>query len=572
MWRFLAFALLLPFAAAADDWVEFKSGPFEVWTNAGSEAREVLNHLEQVRHIVGTAVKQGEITTIWPIRIVLTQNAAPVPPAPARDTYTAALAPNAPIPREWVRQLVRIFIEDGARRMPPDIESGLIAFYSTMQVEGTRVTLGAPVPPAERDQAWAKIHLLQTTPEYSGKIRVLLYNLQQGVDPEPAFRNAFGKNPADIDKQAAAYLAAGQFGTWPGNSKPISAQRDFRPSYEAPVAAIALADLKLVTRAADARAAYEALLKTAPAVANEGLGLLATAPDARRKYLAAATEAGSKSARAWLEYARVAESPAKRREALAQAAKLNPNWAEPHVVRASMETDRLRKLQALEAAAKLAPRDSGLWRSLAEQYMAVDKYGDAARAWAAAANAATSDAERQSIRAARQSIEDKRLEWQAAERRRREEEREREMRLLREKALADVRAAEARANAAAPPPPPDRQTVPMFEGAKPEGRVRGRITRIECLPPMARLTVQTDSGSARLLARQPSKVIVFGEGQPKFDCGPVNPPRLAIIEFFPKPDNKTGTTGEIATIEYVAEAAPSPDAAPTRDRKKLGVK
>ncbi len=572
MLRFLALALLLPAVAAADDWVEFKSGPFEVWTNAGNrEAREVLNHLEQVRYVVGTALGNPELTTTWPIRVLVMKKAVPFAPALARDTYTAALPSNAPIPREWVHRLVRLLIEDGARRMPPEIESGLAAFYSTMQVEGTRITLGAPVPPAERDEAWARIHLLQTTPEYSGKIRVLLYNLQHGVDPGPAYRNAFGKDPGEIEKQAAAYLAAGKFGTWPGNSKPISAQRDFRPSYEAPPAAVGLADLKLVAHATDAAAAYEALLKTAPAVANEGLGLLATAPEGRRKYLAAAVEAGTKSARAYAEYARIVESPVKRREALAEAARLNPRWAEPHILRASLETDPLRKLQALQAAAKLAPRDSGVWRSLAEQYMALDKYADAARAWTAAANAATNDAERQSIRAARQSIEDKRLEWQAAERRRIQEEREREMKQLRDKSLSEVRAAEARANAAAPPPPPDRVIVPMFEGGAPQGRVRGNIIRIECMPPMARFTVRTEAGTVRLLGRDPAKILVSG-GEARFDCGPVDPPRLAVIEFFPKMDEKTGTTGEVAAIDYIAAPIASPDAGPTRERKKLGDK
>jgi hypothetical protein len=74
----------------------------------------------------------------------------------------------------------------------------------------------------------------------------------------------------------------------------------------------------------------------------------------------------------------------------------------------------------------------------------------------------------------------------------------------------------------------------------------------------------------RLLAREPAKVVVFGAGEAKFDCGPQQPPRLAVIEFFPKEDRKTGTAGEVATIEYVAELAPSPEAQGVPQRKKLG--
>ncbi len=572
MWRFLAVGLLLPLIAAADDWVEFKSGPFEVWTNADQrDAREVLNHLEQVRHVVGQAIKQGEIEPVWPVRVLVTKGTRPVAPVSARDTYIATLASKSPIPREWMAQLVRILIEDGAQRMPADIESGLIAFYSTTEVNGVIVTLGPPVPPAGRNLAWAKIHLLQTNPAYSGKLRVMLYNLQQGVDAVPAFQNAFDKTPQQIEKEAEAYLAAGQFGTAMGNSRPINPQRDFHPSYEAPDAAIALADLKYATKDAGARAAYEALMVPVPAVANEGLGLLDTNPDERRKHLAAATEAGSKSARAWLEYARLLDG-AKRHEALMEAERLNAKWAEPYVFRASYEKDPAKRAQALETATKLAPRNAQLWRELGEQYISMENYGGAARAWSEAGQAATSDAERQQIIEARKSIEGRRLQWEADERARREAEREKEMRALREKAMAEVRAAEARANAAAPPAPPDRVIVPMFEGAAPQGRVRGRIIRVECIPPMARLTVQSESGTVRLLAREPSKILVSGDPNPKFECGGQQEPRLAVVEFFPKMDEKTGTTGDVASIDYIAERKPSADAPASHERRKLGDK
>jgi len=572
MWRFLAVGLLLPLMAAADDWVEFKSGPFEVWTDADRRgAREVLNHLEQVRHIVGQAVKQGEMRPVWPVRVLVTKGAQAAPPAAARDTYIAALDSKAPIPREWMAQLVRLLIEDDAQRMPADIEAGLVAFYSTTEVNGVVVTLGQPVPPAERDLAWAKIHLLQTNPAYSGKLRVMLYNLQQGVDAVPAFMNAFDKTPQQIEKEAVEYLAAGRFGTAMGNSRPINPQRDFHPSYEAPNPAVAFADLKYATKDGGAREAYEALMASVPAVANEGLGLLDTNADERRKHLAAATEAGSKSARAWLEYARLLDG-AKRHEALMEAERLNPKWAEPYVFRASYEKDPAKRAQALETASKLAPRKAELWRELAEQYISMENYGGAARAWSEARQAATSDAERRQIVEARKSIEGRRLEWEAEERARREAEREKEMRELRAKAMAEVRAAEARANAAAPAPPPDRVIVPMFEGEAPQGRVRGRIIRVECIPPAARLTVQSESGTVRLLAREPSKILVSGDPDPKFDCSRKQEPRLAVIEFFPKMDEKTGTTGDVASIDYVVERKPSPDAPTSHERRKLGDK
>ena len=50
-------------------------------------------------------------------------------------------------------------------------------------------------------------------PEYYGKIRVLLYNLRQGVDEDAAYRNSVGKSPAEIEAQAKAHFAAGNFQT-----------------------------------------------------------------------------------------------------------------------------------------------------------------------------------------------------------------------------------------------------------------------------------------------------------------------------------------------------------------------
>jgi hypothetical protein len=49
--------------------------------------------------------------------------------------------------------------------MPADLERGLIALFSTLEVSGIRITMGKPVPPAERDKAWARIHMLAVNEE-----------------------------------------------------------------------------------------------------------------------------------------------------------------------------------------------------------------------------------------------------------------------------------------------------------------------------------------------------------------------------------------------------------------------
>jgi hypothetical protein len=297
--------LLLALAAPAEDrWLDIRSGPFQVLTNAGDRpGREVLNQLEQVRDILGTALGKPDLTTLWPVRILVLKSGQPAALALARDTYTAALVANSPTPRE--------LLESNARRMPPGIESGMADFYSTAQVSGTRITLGQPLPPPERSLDWARMHLIGVDPAYFGKLRVLLYNLQQGADPEPSFRNAFSKTPAEIDRQAAAYLAAGSFQTVTIGGRPLDPRSDFTPQpAPPPLPQIALADLKPTP------AAYQALLQAAaPAIAREGLAFLALREqhlDEARREFAAATEAGSTSARCWVEFARLTPGQARR--------------------------------------------------------------------------------------------------------------------------------------------------------------------------------------------------------------------------------------------------------------------
>ncbi len=552
--------LLLPLAAFADErWIEFRSGPFQVLTSAGDRSgREALNNLEQFRYALGKAVGNDDLKTTWPVRVLVSKSAQAVPPALARDTYTGALAANAPIPPGWFRGLARILIDSNCARMPAPIEAGIEAFYSTIEINGTKMTLGRPPGPSELTLDWARIHMLQVLPDYYGKVRVLLFNLQRGVEMEPAFRNAFAKTPQQIEEQAKAYLAAGNFQVLETSGRPLDARRDFT-GYPAkpPLPEVAQADLA---------GKYEALRNAAPAEAHEGLGLAdlkAGRNDEARKEFEAAVSDHTTSARAWYELARLANDPAKAHK----AAELNPNWAAPHVWIASAEKQPARKLAELQTAAKLEPRNAAYWRALAEADIAANKFGDASKAWAAAENASVDDAERDQIRAARRKIEEQRLDYEAAERRRREEERQREIQQLKDKAMAQVRAAEQRANEGQAAAPANRKTVNWEDLPHASGSARGKLVQIDCLGGPARLVIQEDGGGrTRLLIRDPSRVAVLGGGELQIRCGPQRAPRIVSVEFYPKKDARHGTSGEVSTIEYVtpAESQPQPE-----ERKRL---
>ncbi len=67
--------LTLAFLAApgfAADWVEYRSGPLHIFSDAGDRvARERLNQLEQLRYVLGTMLGTTELTLVWPVNLAL---------------------------------------------------------------------------------------------------------------------------------------------------------------------------------------------------------------------------------------------------------------------------------------------------------------------------------------------------------------------------------------------------------------------------------------------------------------------------------------------------------------------
>jgi len=171
----------------------------------------------------------------------------------------------------------------------------------------------------DRLLAWAKLHMLATRDEYSGKFRVYLNNLQQGGEEDDlGVHNAFGITAAELNRRAKAYLDAGRFAAVPLNARAITMGRDFYEKNlpESDSSAL-LAELS-------------AQGKTFP-------------PDSPRGLLAKKTTA-----------------------ALELAAKANPKWAEPHALLAELDPDPMDRIKELTAAATLAPRNASYWQALAE--------------------------------------------------------------------------------------------------------------------------------------------------------------------------------------------------------------
>ena len=552
--RTLALICALPSLMAADEhWIKFTSGPYEVLSEAGARpGRETIVRFEEFRHALGQIVGENDLQSPLPIRIFVFKSAkgwtAPAPITEGRDRYAIVLEEKSVITPAINAELTRLFLRSNTAQMPPAFEHGLVAFFSTIEVKGIRITAGAPPPQPDLD--WARIHLLVTDPEYFGKVRVLLYNLRKGIAEDPAYRNAFGKSAAEVEAQAKRHFAAGNFQTTSLSSRPL-AEGDF-PERQISDTDVRLARADLLAGPQSA-AEYEYLLKghNKVAEAEEGLGLLALRDhrtgDARR-YFSQAVEAGTSSARAYIEYARLEPDNEKATQALLHAAGINPKLDEPFAMMAARDTDPQKKLAHWKAAAERNPRNAAYWKALAETYLEQHNYGAAAAAWKSGEQAATDPATRDQMHQARMAVEEQRLDYEAAEKRREAEEKARELEKLKAEARAELHAAEAKYSET--PADPNAKPVPWWEGPKPSGRVEGNLKQVDCLGKQARLVIEDAQHKViKLLVANPSQIVFIGTQQATLGCG-VQKPRRVAVDYFPKANARLATAGEVATIEF----------------------
>jgi len=559
MRRIFLLALIPCLAFAENHWVQYRTGPFEVYSDGNAKvARETLGWFDQLRWVLGYMLGNQDLQTSRPVRILLLKNAQEregypyIPPIlEGRDRWNILLASGTPVPRQVIRDCTRLFLENNTGRMPAGIENGITELLSMIRVNGTHVTLGEPPPPNERSRDWARMHLFTTDPDYYAKLRILLYNLQKGADEDPAYLNAFGKSRAAMEKELDQHIAAGKFQTAEVDAKPLSVERDYK---EQPLLSkeVRLAQADLLV-GEPSRREYRALIQENEyvAAAYEGLGLMALrdkqSDEARRDFLES-TNADKPSARSYVEYARLEPDNTKALASLEKALKLNPKLAEAYTLIGRRQTEGVKKIQYLEKAAQLAPREALRWEELAKACLDEKAFEKAAQAWHNAEQAATTPEDRERFSAARVAIDQQRLDWEEAERKREAEESARETLKLKAQALAELREAEAKANAGRGPAP--EKVEKWWEGPKPDGRASGNLTRVDCVGRQLRLVIETeDHKLTRLLVRDPSNFAILGGGDQKLACG-AQKPRQVTVEYFAKRNAQLTTVGEVATIQF----------------------
>jgi hypothetical protein len=500
---------LLASAASAADWTEYRMGPFRVISNAGDRpARERLTEMEQTRHVLAGMLGKADLQTVWPIVLVLFPNqkeygprALPQPFVPGGSSDLSAGAADTPQPdrlrEDWRSEIVRRLIADNAGLLSGVTVTALEDLFSTIEVNATRAKLGARPRslPADRERAWANIQLFATNPEYAGRFRVYLGNLQQGNEESVAARNGFDLTLEELNRRADAFFRAGVFEASPVSGEALNPNRDFIEKR--------LPQSDVDDWLAELKAAGKTFSPVSPR------GLLAE------------------------------DTPL----SLEQAAKANPRWAEPHVRLAALETNLLVKVSRLKAATALAPNNSAYWQALAEAQTAAGQPVDAAKSWISAERTARSDAERAGMHQIRMDAEQRRIDAEMADTKRAADERAADLQRVKDAAAAEIRAAEVKAN---------REQGGLKSGATPVpfsqvyGRetVSGTLIQVDCLNGPRRLTIQKSNATVKVLVRGTD-----GLNPADFTCGAQKPARQVMVVHDSKPDAQMGTVGNVTTYE-----------------------
>ena len=144
--------LLTAPAFAADKWIDYPIGPFRIISNAGDKAgRENSIRWSSFARCWGRnwakpALGRTGLETVCPIDIVLFPNQrdylAHAPGKPFIDGGSATLSAwsaDTPFPREWLKALARLLIDDNASPDAGLVGSSLCDLFSTIQVNNTHV-------------------------------------------------------------------------------------------------------------------------------------------------------------------------------------------------------------------------------------------------------------------------------------------------------------------------------------------------------------------------------------------------------------------------------------------------
>src|SRR5262249_23783760 len=148
--------------------------------------------------------------------------------------------------------------------------------------------------------------------------------------------------------------------------------------------------------------------------------------------------------------------------ALLKAIGINSKPDEPFAIMASRDPDLRMRAMHWKAAAERNPRNPAYWKALAETYVLQHNYAEAPKAWSSGGRAARAPAIRAQMPQAGMNIEQQRLDYEEAEKRRIADENARGLAKLKAQAQTALHKAEARINEGSKPPA--EKPIPWWDG------------------------------------------------------------------------------------------------------------
>lgn len=531
---------------ARGHWVEYNIGPFTIDAQGNeSEARTDLAAMEQVRWVLGSLLEIQDLRPLWPVRVVLKQDAPPGLSSAFSLHNGQFLMICAPKTRVPLSEIARLLLDANTPRLPQAAEPGLLQLFDTLDVHGSHVNWGGPVP--HPDLAYARMQMFATRFEYKASFHILVNSLKNGSGLREAERNAFGVDPDKLDAEAETSLKTGNFQPESVSGRPLDPQRDLGVhSVDEILVNVYLADAELQSNPRAAETAYKAAVEAGGATKALGYAGLAEVAEMEHRdpspFDEDAIRAGSTAPEIFLQLA-AHVPPNGAIDLLKRAAKLNPLWATPIYRQAELTQDPLAKEQLLKQAATLDPRATSYWIELA-QLQATDGHAiEAQDTWVRAEDSAPTPGERDRIEQMRHQAEQQRLDAADAERRREADAAHQDDARARNDEAARIRAAEAKANAAldaqAGGDAPEK-VVPWDDLAK--KTLSGSLVRVDCLHSGKRLTVRDRTGHF-------SSFLLTGSSD-AVTCGVQQPARHVVVSYAAEPDDGLHIAGRVLAVRF----------------------
>jgi len=440
--------------------------------------------------VLGGLLESQDLPSLWPIRLIVTSQGKKTNPSDfvwQNGIWLLVVPPGTPPP---LGQVAGILLDANTPRLPPEVESGLRALFSTLKARGSRVTWGGA--PAHPDLAWARMQLLATKFEYASSFHIFLAALKSGSSLRVAEQNAFGKDYNVLEQEAAANLAAGNWQPVSVSGRPLDPKRDLgQHDLEGDLQTISLMG------------------------ANPAPGYVAQANDL---------------------------PPDQALPLLKRAAQANPLWGEPVFLQAQLSANAAEKESLLKRATQLDPRATKYWLELANVQTALGHATAAQGSWLHAEDSAATEAERDRIHQARLDSEQERLDAAENERRREREAVHIADQKAQDSEAARIHAAEEKANqsldtASGGSRPSDVVSWDSLAAKK----ATGLLTHVECISGGTRLSVKIGGQTLELFLPDTTGV--------KLACGSQSRPRRVSVSYVAKPDDVHQTAGNIISLE-----------------------